>query len=90
MVLEIPKAKEGEEMSDSEIINVSTQNRILLLPTNSGGQRAKLNWIQNLEEDYFLVGLSYLDGPYFPASDIWILKLNEEEGFAPVVCALYH
>ena len=46
---------------ENDVINVRDQERILLLPTlNEHKLPAQLNWIQQVEGDYYLAGLTYI------------------------------
>lgn len=81
----------SEEEKENEIINVSSRNLGLRIPRIDGAMiSVKVNWIQNLEDDYFLAGMTYLDNPRDEGHTLWVLKLDEEKGFIPVVCALYY
>ncbi len=78
---------------ENDVINVKDQERILLLPTlNEHKLPAQLNWIQQVEGDYYLAGLTYIHQAgrdYDGSSTEWMLKLDKEVGFIPLFCTLY-
>ncbi len=81
----------SEEVRKGEIINISTKELVLNLPRLNGEEfPAKLNWIQSLEDDYFLAGLTYFESPRAEGHTLWVIKLDEEKGFIPIVCALHY
>jgi len=76
--------KEDEE--EREVIDVSSKHIEMILPDFDGNKHlAQLNWIQHLEGDFYLAGLSHTDSyPYDSGSSVYMLKKDAEEGFVPM------
>jgi hypothetical protein len=79
--------------NENEAINVSAQDRVITIEWLDGSQHeCKINWLQQLEGDYFLAGLTYVNIFSGSRSDMhteWVLKIDKEAGFIPMFCSLY-
>lgn len=66
---------------ENEIIDVRDKGAILVLPSLNGSEHpAIINWIQQMEGDYYLAGLTYVDHyPYRDGSTEWVLKLVRDK-----------
>lgn len=78
---------------ENEVIDVKSQERCVTLTWLDGSQHeAKLNWLQQMEEGYFLAGLTYTHLSRQSGNEChteWVLKLDSEVGFMPMFCSLY-
>lgn len=82
--------KKGRTTMEGEIIDVRERGLIILLPSLSGEEHpAQLNWIRQMEDDYYVAGLTYLGGDKDGGSTEWMLKRDDEVGFKPLFCTLY-
>lgn len=72
-------------------INVLDQERILMLPSLDGSEHAaQIVWIRQMEGEYYVASLRYIDPyPYKDGYTEWIIKLDKEVGFKPLICSLY-
>lgn len=81
----------GVKMEENELINVINKNIIIYLPRlDSSEQPARINWLKQLEGDYYLAGLTYIEhgSPSLGCTE-WMLKRDDEVGFTPMFCSLY-
>ena len=89
----INKGKTMALEEENEIFNVRDQNKMVTLTWLDGSQHnAQINWLQQVEGDYFLAGLTYLrEGKLLHGDegDEWMLKRDEEVGFIPLFCTLH-
>lgn len=89
----VSKGRAMDTKIENEIFNVRDQNKMITLTWLDGGQHeAQINWLQQVEGDYFLAGLTYLrEGKLLHGDecDEWMLKKNDENGFTPLFCALH-
>ena len=89
----IEKEKTVDSEEENPVFDVRDQDRIVTLTWLNGSEHpAKINWLQQVEGDYFLAGLTYLkEGKLLHGDecDEWMLKRDEEVGFIPLFCTLH-
>jgi len=75
---------------ENELINLIDKNIVIYLPRLDGVELpARINWIQQLEEDFYIAGLTYIEhGSLSLMCTEWMLKRDDEVGFIPMFCTL--
>lgn len=84
------KLSNGEGHMDEDTINVIDQNIIIYLPRLDGIELpARINWLRQLEGDFYIAGLTYIEhgSPTLMCTE-WMLKRDNEVGFLPMFCSL--
>jgi len=78
-------------MEDNEVVRMIEKNVIIYLPRLDGHEEPhRINWIKQLEGDYYIAGLTMIErgSPSLMCTE-WMLKRDEEVGFIPMFCSLY-
>ena len=79
-----------KEIQMSEVIRLKEPRfiEVEIGVTKPHYQPAKVNWIKDIGEGYFLAGITFQDrfagDAYGGGSDVWMLRLDPDEGFIPL------
>lgn len=82
------------KMHNNKVIRLD-ENLFVEIPVklNQEKRLAKINWIQLLEDPFYVAGLSIIEensmDSYKGSYTEWILQQDDEVGFKPVCCNLY-
>jgi hypothetical protein len=82
--------KGTKEIEMSEVIRLKEPRfiEVEIGVTKPHYQPAKVNWIKDIGEGYFLAGITFQDrfagDAYGGGSDVWMLRLDPDEGFIPL------
>lgn len=79
----------------NQLHNIRQQNLLIEVPVDNETESkiAVLNWIQLLEEPFYIAGLTFTGNPnkdqYNGCSSEWILQKDAVVGLKAVLCNLY-
>jgi len=79
----------------NNIIRVADKDIFVEVPVKFGRETrfAKINWIQLLEEPFFVAGLTLIgensEDNYKDANTEWVLQKTDNSALKPICCNLY-
>lgn len=91
ITLLLKRKKMDQDEKQDEKQDIKNQEKVVELPSLDGSLKpALINWIEDIGDGHFRVGLTYLGHyPYNGGSTEWVLKLDPELGFKPLFCSFY-